>query len=126
MLEKNSEFLYNLANPLLSPSSDYEKATSGPYELISWEPKHKITLRPNPYFSLGHPQRPNIEFYFVAEDTVALNLYEKNELDFLRRLPTLYIPKFKNRSDFFAIDQFRFDYYGFSPSLKDQPKIRWA
>lgn len=118
------EFIYNLAHLLLSPTPPKENIYSGPYILLGWEKKKKITLAPNPHFLNGHPNRPTVEFYFSSEDSVALSLYEKNEIDYLRRLPTLYIPKFKNRNDFYSIDQFRFDYIAFGPSLKTQFKLR--
>jgi oligopeptide transport system substrate-binding protein len=133
-LEKpDYEFIYNLANPLFSPSfsadvsDDFlspQSVFSGPYVIKSWEPKRKITLLPNSYFATTLKARPALEFYFVNEDTVALHLYEKGELDFLRRLPTLYIAKFKDRADFHKVDQFRFDYYGFGPELKNLPDVR--
>jgi oligopeptide transport system substrate-binding protein len=133
-LEKpDYEFIYNLANPLLAPSYSADTTDnflspqsvfSGPYIVKSWEQKRKIVLVPNPLFVTSVSKRPNIEFYFVSEDAVALHLYEKGELDFLRRLPTLYISKFKDRPDFHKVDQLRFDYYGFGPDLKDFPEVR--
>ncbi len=128
------EFIYNLANPIFSPSfsenvdDDFlspQSAFSGPYQIKSWQPKLKINLVPNQHFPNPKGfQRPELEFFFVAEETVAMNLYEKKELDFLRRLPTLYIPQFKDRPDYYVIDQLRFDYFGFDASLRTQAEAR--
>ncbi len=134
-LEKTDyEFIFNLANPILAPTfndnveDDFlspQSAFSGPYQIKSWQPKQKIVLIPNSnYQNSKNIIHPGLEFYFIAEDSVALNLFQKKELDFLRRLPTLYISQFKNSPDYHAIDQLRFDYFGFGPSLKDQPEIR--
>jgi oligopeptide transport system substrate-binding protein len=67
-----------------------------------------------------------VEFLFIEEDTVAVQLYEKNQLQFLRRLPTLFIPQYKDRKDFHFVPVTRFDYLGFGPELKDQENLRKA
>lgn len=129
LAKEDPEFVYNLTSHLLTPlksleipsnASASQMITSGAYKILSWEPQKKIKLQ--------HLRRPEVlvEFIFVTEDAVALNLYEKGELQFLRRLPTLYIPKFKDRPDFKEADQIRFDYIGFGPELKDFPEVRKA
>lgn len=130
LLEKSDpEFLYNLTSPLLTAlhSSELlekknasELISSGSFKMISWEPRKKILL--------VHRERPElqVEFIFVNEDSVALNLYEKGEIQFLRRLPTLFIPKYRNRPDYHEVDQIRFDYLGFGPELKNFPELREA
>jgi oligopeptide transport system substrate-binding protein len=125
-LEKEDlEFIYNLASPLFSPlrethfsktEDDMLKPSPGPYRITSWEKGKKISLENNPFF-LSNTNRPNLEFQFIIEDSVALGLYDKNELDLLRRLPSSFIPKYKTRPDFYDIPVFRFDYIGFSSSL---------
>ncbi len=118
---KDSEFIYNLANPILAPifdeniNDDYmtsDSIVSGPYKVSAWIPKQKMLLSPHPY-SLN-PSQPLIEFFFVSEDSIALNLYKKNELDFLRRVPTLHIPSYNKNPEFHQVEQFRFDYIGFA------------
>lgn len=132
--KKDPEFTGKLTSLILSPIKNSEfpsidKATqwitSGPYKIASWEIKKKIRLEKNPYFN-GHPQRPPIEFYFINEDNVALQLYEKGELNFLRRLPTAFIDQFKSRKDFVQIPVARFDYIGFGKVLKGQDQLRKA
>lgn len=133
--DKDPDFEYNLASFLLSPVKNIlkpgqkvsELIVNGPYRLADWLPGKKIQLINNTNYKLGNAtKRPLVEFLFINEDSVALQLYEKNELDFLRRLPTLYIPKFKSRPDFYWIPVIRFDYLGFGPALKEHAKVREA
>lgn len=119
----DSEFVYTLSSPLLSPLpsagiADIEKIrkqpnlwiSSGAYQIAKWDKQKKITLSPNEHYWKKNPARPSLEIYFINEDSVSVGLYEKGRLDFLRRLPTLYIPRFKGRPDYFEVDQLRFDY----------------
>lgn len=122
----DSEFEYNLANTLLAPTKDDLAAYSGPYKLKEWKKGQKIVLEPNTHYKQGNLSRPQVEFLFIEEDTVALQLYEKNELQFLRRLPTLFIPSHKNRKDFYWIPVTRLDYVGFGPELSDNIELRKA
>lgn len=122
----DSEFEYTLANTLLAPTKDALTAYSGPYKLKEWKKGQKIVLEPNTQYKQGTPNRPQVEFLFIEEDTVALQLYEKNELQFLRRLPTLFIPSHKNRKDFYWIPVTRLDYVGFGPELSDNIELRKA
>jgi oligopeptide transport system substrate-binding protein len=133
--ERDPDFEYNLGTTQLAPVKNIltsgQKATelvvSGPYKVADWAAGSKISLVTNSFYKFGSgDQRPPVEFLFIAEDGVALQLYEKNELSFLRRLPTSYIPKFKSRPDFLWIPVIRFDYLGFGPVLKDHPKLREA
>lgn len=120
------EFEYNLSNLILAPTKEDLSANSGPYKLKEWKRGQKIILEPNAYYSAAHAARPRVEFLFIEEDTVALQLYEKNELQFLRRLPTLFIPSYKTRKDFYWIPVTRLDYVGFGPELSDKADIRKA
>lgn len=130
----DSEFIYSLASPLLSPqkstffepSSAKSFISTGPYKIKDWIPGNKIILENNPFYFDQSFARPIVEIYFISEDAVALNLYEKNELSFLRRLPTLFIDKFKTRKDYIELDLIRFDYIGFGPELKDKKDLREA
>jgi len=133
--EKDPDFEYNLASFLLAPVKNTlkpgqkasELVVSGPYKIQDWISGRKIQLINNTKYAFGNfEKRPLVEFLFINEDSVALQLYEKNELSFLRRLPTLYIPKYKTRADFHWIPVIRFDYIGFGPALKDHPKVREA
>jgi oligopeptide transport system substrate-binding protein len=119
--EPDSSFLYTLAQPLLTPAPtdlDPLKAqTPGPYRISLWDQKGKIVLSPNPHWP-NAGRRPQIEFIVLNDDNMALNLYEKSDLDFVRRVPSLYLKKFANRSDLFRIPQYRMDYFGFGKALQ--------
>jgi oligopeptide transport system substrate-binding protein len=123
---KAPDFEYNLTSFLLAPIKEDVKVYSGPYKLKEWLQGQKIVLEPNFKYQGGHPQRPLVEFLFIEEDTVALQLYEKNQLQLLRRLPTLFIPKSKTRPDFHWISALRFDYLGFGPELQKSEELRKA
>ncbi len=124
--EADPEFEYNLSTLPLVPTKPDLVAFNGPYKLKEWQRGRKIFAESNKFYVTQNLQRPVLEFLFIEEDSVALQLYEKNSLDFLRRLPTLYIPSFKGRNDFHWIPIVRFDYFGFGPELKDHEDIRKA
>lgn len=116
------EFEYNLSTFFLSPTKGpteiKDKAqfiTNGPYRPKSWDYGKSFTIESNPHYP-GHP-RPDVQFVAVPEDSVTLRLYEKNELSIVRRLPTLLIPKYKDRQDFISLPVLRFDYLGLSGNL---------
>lgn len=125
-------FQERLASPLLAPiyetsfprvDEGHKLVTSGPYKIEKWEPKRKIALAVNTFFK-GHPQRPKVEFYFIPEDTTAVMLYEKGQLDFLRRIPTAYTTSYESKKDFHLVPLVRFDYVGFGPGLEKYPELR--
>ncbi|NUN07053.1 MAG: peptide ABC transporter substrate-binding protein [Bdellovibrio sp.] len=120
------DFEYNLANFQLAPTKEDLSAFTGPYKIKEWKKGQKIILEPNSFYHSGHAKRPLVEILFIEEDTVALQLYEKNELQFLRRLPTLFIPTFKTRKDFYWYPVTRLDYLGFGPELKNEEDVRKA
>jgi oligopeptide transport system substrate-binding protein len=142
--EPDPDFLYKLTASLLVPLKSLQfpakeqislQLFNGPYRAVRWNSGRRMALEPNPHFVNnvgpgGNPQkqaqRPSVEVLFLDEDQTALNLYEKGELTFLRRLPTHYIPTYKNRPDFHQIPVARFDYIGFGEALKDQPNLRAA
>lgn len=128
LVNNNYEFIYNLTTPILAPlktdsipdKTKYKNlVSSGPYKIINWTAGKAIDLVPNPNFWSYNSALPNVQMLFIPEDTAALRLYENNELDFLRRLPTLYIKKYSSRTDFHAIAQHRLDYIGFAPHVAD-------
>ena len=133
-LEKpDADFLLTLANPLLTavwktevPSlADFSKFQScGPYQIQEWKTGHEILLKPNPYFLVKNDKRPLLKFVFVTEDSLALQYYQKNELDFLRRLPTLYFEKWEKSPELFKISQVRLDYLALSPAFRDENLAR--
>ncbi|MNK08122.1 putative binding protein YgiS precursor [compost metagenome] len=124
--EPAPDFEYSLITLNLAPTKENPQAGTGPYKIKEWVKGKKITLEPNSFYIGGHPDRPLVEILFIEEDSVALQLYEKNQLQFLRRLPTLFIPMAKARPDFHWVPVIRLDYIGFGPELKDHEDIRKA
>lgn len=124
--EPDLDFEYDLANLQLSPSRENLKAYSGPYKLKEWKKGQKILIEKNENYFRGDENRPPVEFLFIEEDTVALQLYEKNELQFLRRLPTLFISSYKSKPDFHSVPVIRFDYIGFGKPLNENRDVREA
>ena len=132
--ETDYEFIYNLALSPTTPRPAVEEkygkenavefVTTGPYQFELWKPNQSILLKPNPFHFVKNNKRPRIEILFIQEDSIALSLYETGKLDFLRRLPTVYISKYKYREDFHKIQQLRFDYIGFADTLKNEPTMR--
>lgn len=121
---EQGDFRHRLTNLTIAPTKPDLSAYSGPYKLDRWIKGKKIQLTKNFFYHISNPQGPDVEFLFIEEDGIALSLYEKNELDFLRRLPTLYIEKYKGRTDFQWIPLLRMDYIGFAGTLKNKPDLR--
>lgn len=130
--KEEPRFQERLTSPLLAPlfsvtiprpEAGETFITSGPYQIKKWDVKKKVLLSPNPYFK-GHPMRPFLEFYFIAEDTTALTLYQTGKLDFLRRLPTAYLKAYQGKPDLHLLPLTRFDYLGFGPALEKEPGLR--
>ncbi|MCX7977879.1 MAG: ABC transporter substrate-binding protein, partial [Bdellovibrionaceae bacterium] len=119
---EDREFEYHLTHPALAVYSPDKKRFSGYYRDHKLS-ANKVQLIANPYLP-GHESRPDIEFIVIPEDTVALKLFEKGDLDFLRRLPTLFLPQYRGRSELVEFPQVRMDYYGFGPALKENPWLR--
>lgn len=126
------EFEHALANFTLAPFRDGDtaapeaRAVTGPYRIAAWKKGSSLRLTANPHYPGGDPARPDVEFRFIEEDGTALRLYRKNELDFLRRLPTAFIPHYRNSPDFHSIPVTRLDYFGFGPRLQKKPRWREA
>ncbi len=125
-------FQERLTSPLLSPifttkfprvEEGENLVTSGPYKIEKWESKNKIKLAINPYFN-GSPKRPPIEFYFISDDTTAMLLYQKQQLDFLRRVPSSYIKSYSSKPEFHQSPLIRFDYLGFGPGMEKKEELR--
>jgi oligopeptide transport system substrate-binding protein len=131
LYDVDSEFLYNLTSPLFSPGPPLIQGYSGPFALKNWSRGESLALSRNPFYQFikqkdqASPVQ-EILFLVLPEDNIALNLYEKGTLNFLRRLPSVYIPKFKNRKDYHEIDLWRFDYLGLTNNLKSQEHLRKA
>jgi oligopeptide transport system substrate-binding protein len=133
--EEDPEFEYRLIEPALTPLPDggYLKReegarlpVNGPYKIASWKKGAWLKLEPNPEYTLGRKDRPPVEALFIDSDATALRLYEAGTLTFLRRLTAEDIPRFIHSAEFIQVPMAKFDYVGFGPALRDQPKLREA
>ncbi|MBE8162865.1 MAG: hypothetical protein HAW63_02635 [Bdellovibrionaceae bacterium] len=134
--QPDPELLYKLTYPSLAPQYSLKTpsikqahtlVTNGPYKIKKWTLNQKIILEPNPYFADNSKnQLPLVEVYFVEEDTTALLLYQSGRIDFLKQVLTSDISRFKNHKEFFQVPMMKFDYLGFSSTLKAYPNLRKA
>ena len=133
--EDDPEFEYRLIEPALTPLPDggylnreegSKLPVNGPYKITEWKKGAWVKLAPNTEYTLGNKDRPSAEALFIENDPTALRLYEAGTLTFLRRLTAADIPRFKDSPEFLQIPMARFDYVGFGPALRDQPKLREA
>lgn len=129
------DFLYKLTSPLTAPIRNNEFATeenaanlivTGPYKIESWTKGKRILLIENINYIFFQKDKPKVEIFFVDDDQTALLLYEAHKINFLKTLPTALVSEYKMRPDFLQVPMARFDYLGFSPKLKDIPKLREA
>lgn len=113
---KNSPetFLYHLANTLLAPVDPKLEKFSGPYYPALPLTRTKIQLKSNSHYWHKNSQRPPVEVLIIEEDSVAMNLYLKGELSFLRRLPTALLTRYNSSPEFHWIELLRSDYIGFN------------
>jgi oligopeptide transport system substrate-binding protein len=98
---------------------------SGPFVISDYLPGKHITLSPNPHFKL-YPVKHRVKLHFVHSTHTSMLLYDKGQLDFIRTVPTLLIPKFQNTQDFKQFAMYRLDHIGFGPQMKSRPLLRKA
>jgi oligopeptide transport system substrate-binding protein len=129
------DFPFKLTSSILVPirAEDFPERqdsakvlVNGPYQIRSWVPGRRILLSANPHYKKGFPDRPDVEILVIDDEQTALHLYESKQLSLLRRLPTTYISRYRERADFLQVPMTRFDYMGFGEELRDQPDLRAA
>ncbi len=119
-----AEFESSLVPGVLSPVpvADFKGSwevipSSGPYKISKFIKGEKFVLSP----TLNKSQ-PAVEFYFIADESMAFQMYQNKKLDFLRRIPTSFAPKYENTPEFFMYEAFRFDFYGMSLQIPDKER----
>jgi oligopeptide transport system substrate-binding protein len=123
----SAQFIFNLAQPSLSPKANKRQIEfnqgnvlfSGPYKIKQWEKGNSILIENNTYFPIKI-KRPLVKFYFISNDNTALTFYTQEKLSLLRRLPTHLKPQYQSSKDFFKIPTLRFDYIGFGSKLQTE------
>lgn len=135
LTEADKDFEFRLSSELLapikllpfpSPELGEKLVASGPYKIKTWQTKTKLILTPNTFDQQFSDSRPEVEVLFIADESTAFNLFQKNKLDLLRRLPTSQIPHYQTRPEFREAPLVRLDYVGFGPELDDKAWLREA
>lgn len=132
--KEDADFLERLTHAAFAPRKknfNYSNTSSlvfnGPYKLKQWDLGTKITLEANPHFRYrGSSRRPEVQIRFLPEEATALTLFDRKELDFLRRVPTSQILERKKDPGFFQVPLARFDYIGFGPTAVSSIHFRKA
>lgn len=113
-----------LMSPLLVPlpqGEHKEGVASGPYKIKTLTPT-KILLEPNSFY-FKKTNRPPVEL-LLYEENLALEAFNKKEIDLLRRVPTALIPTYKDKPDFLWVDVVRLDAIIMGPALFEKPELR--
>lgn len=112
--------------------------TNGPYTLNDWQENKELILKKNPHFYAAETVNiPEIHYYIVYEESLALALYEKDALDIIGgnvylSLPTSEIDNIKNdailRRERKISPQFCTEWYGFNTQKfpTNNPLVRKA
>ncbi|MFN8846914.1 MAG: ABC transporter substrate-binding protein [Bdellovibrionales bacterium] len=114
-----------LLSPLFVPvkNGEWKKNTffSGPY-IIKTVTSTQIELLNNIHYPISHP-RPEVHF-ILLDESLMVQAFIKNQLDFVRRVPTSQIPQFKKDPRFLQVETLRFDSLFFGPQLKNEEPLR--
>lgn len=71
--------------------------STGPYRIASYIPHQKIVLEKNPFYK-SEIRIPKIEFLIIPEDNTGANLFDRDELDIMTRVPSMEIQKYRDLS----------------------------
>jgi oligopeptide transport system substrate-binding protein len=134
--EEDPEFEFKLINAALTPyppsgflerEQASEMVTNGPYKITSWKLGNSVHLTANKEYRLpANPKRPDLEVYFLESDATALRLYEIGKMNFLRRLTSGEIPRYRDSKEFVQRPFARMEYMAFGPELVNHPDLREA
>jgi oligopeptide transport system substrate-binding protein len=112
--------------------------TNGPYLLSEWEKGQHLILNKNPdYYDAEKVSIPKVDYMIVNENSLALAMYEKNELDIIggqvyRKLPEREMSRIKSdprlRKERYITPSFCTEWYGFNTKRApmDNPFVRKA
>jgi len=105
--EPYPEFLYHLANPILTLYR--ENASCGNFWVQDTKASGLI-LKPNPHdASLKLDPDLALEFLIYSDDNIALQAFAEGQVDFVKRVPTVLIPKFGNLRAYVTLNVLRMD-----------------
>ena len=106
--------------------------TAGPYALKEWARESKMLMTKNPYYwnqDLVKDMIDEVEFRVIKENSVAVTMFDRHEVDIVRKLPPLQVPMLaKNNPGFYKAPYLRSMAFGFglkNPATKDR-NVRMA
>lgn len=128
---------YPIRKDLISKNGDRwteagKLVTAGPYQLREWIRESKLSLIKNPHYWDQEAQKKNfdeIEFRVIRENAVAVTLFERKEVDIVRKLSPLQVPMLSKKEPGFTKSAYlRSMAFGFgmkNPLTKDK-RVRMA
>ncbi len=119
-----SDYEYILMSPVLVPlpEGDFKPHENrGPYKLTQITSR-QVVLEPNEHYHKKN-DRPPLH-WLLYEDTLAIQAYRQNQLDFLRRITTSMIPTFQRQPGFRWTPVNRLDSLVMGPSLLKDQELR--
>ncbi len=135
LVKPDSNFLYTLASPSFGPiylknnyaiSQSSNLVTNGPYTVKEWNKGSFVILEPNKFYDNKWKERPKVKIYFLENDETALTLFETGKMNFLRRLLTSNIQRYKNSSKLILKPILRFDYIGLTNEILPHKSLKKA
>jgi len=102
---------------------------TGPYKFVKWETGREIVLERNENYWGDRPHLDRIVFKIVTDDTVAMQLFKRGEIDVYRRMRAEQWvrqtegPEFERRAYRLAYDELGYSYIGWNmrkPFFKDK------
>jgi oligopeptide transport system substrate-binding protein len=90
--------------------------TSGAYYISELKDQSKILLKPNPHFT---PLAQNeVELKIITDSATLVNLFEKNEIDVLEKVPSHDFDRLKNSKEMHSAPFLATYYFGFNITKK--------
>jgi len=107
--------------------------TNGAYRLTEWQPNNQLILKKNKdYYEAEHVKIPEVHYYIIPDSSLALAMYQKNELDIIggqvyHQLPQSEMSRIKSdpvlRKEKQISPQFCTEWYGFNLQKPPMDKL---
>ncbi len=102
---------------------------NGPFVLAEWKAQDQIVMRKNPrYWRADDVKLDGIVAFAITDENTALRRYKAGELDWVKSLPDLMVPRLKERPDYHRAVSLGTHFYRFNCSRKpfDDVRVRKA
>jgi peptide/nickel transport system substrate-binding protein len=73
---------------------------TGPYQLVSYEPENRVTMKPNEYFWGGKPEWSSVELRFLPNDSARLSALLSGDVDAIENVPSSDIASMRSKTAF--------------------------